>query len=201
MGAVLAMKIAILMLALLAACAQKPAPDLRGLLSRAAIDRSPQPLILAELPSQNVVATLIPRDTLDSVVTWRTGRGQTLSFRDGVLVATRSLGNDLMSADVAGTQAALRGGPQQGYSRLMTYLDGQGQTLFRAMLCGMDAGQPATVNSFGVAFPTTLRIETCFTTGKRVENRYWLNADSTMRRAEQWVGPGTGPLTIEWLSR
>jgi hypothetical protein len=148
-----------------------------------------------------VVATLIPRDTLDSVVTWRTGRGQTLSFRDGVLVATRSLGNDLMSADVAGTQAALRGGPQQGYSRLMTYLDGQGQTLFRAMLCGMDAGQPATVNSFGVAFPTTLRIETCFTTGKRVENRYWLNADSTMRRAEQWVGPGTGPLTIEWLSR
>jgi hypothetical protein len=111
MGAVLAMKIAILMLALLAACAQKPAPDLRGLLSRAAIDRSPQPLILAELPSQNVVATLIPRDTLDGVVTWRTGRGQTLSFRDGVLVATRSLGNDLMSADVAGTQAALRGGP------------------------------------------------------------------------------------------
>ena len=201
MGAVLAMKIAILMLALLAACAQEPAPDLRGLLSGAAIDRSPQPLILAELPSQNVVATLIPRDTLDGVATWRTGRGQTLSFRDGVLVATRSLGNDLMSADVAGTQAALRGGPQKGYSRLMTYLDGQGQTLFRAMLCSMDIGQPATVNSFDVAFSTTLKVERCYTTSNSVENRYWLNANGTMRRAEQWVGPSTGPLTIEWLTR
>ena len=185
----------------LAACARPVAPDLRSALSRSNIDGSPQPLLLAELPTQALAATLAPAGERDGVVTWRTGQGQTLSFRNGVLIATRGLGDDLMSADVSGTLAALSGGPVSGYPRLMTYLDGEDGTLFRAMTCEMAPPTSSSVSSFDVTFPTMLWTETCYTTGLSVENRYWLNADGTMRRSEQWVGPMLGTLASEWISR
>ncbi|SEN51202.1 Group 4 capsule polysaccharide lipoprotein gfcB, YjbF [Loktanella fryxellensis] len=189
-------------LALLSACAPAAPFDIRGQLRRPVIDRSPQPLLLAEMPSRNLLATLVPRDVDGDVVTWQSAQNQTLSLHDGVLVATRGLGDDLMSADVGRTLNALRsGGSAQAYPRLLTYLDGDGQTVFRSLLCDMDGGRPDTVDSFDVAFATTLHVESCQTIGARIENRYWLNADGTMRRTQQWVGPATGPLAIEWLSR
>lgn len=197
-------------LALLAACAPATPPDIRSQLNRTVIDRSPQPLLLAELSSRGLLATLVPRDVAPDappgaagdVTTWQTAQDQTLSLRDGVLTATRGIGDDLMSADVTGTLAALRsGGSVQSYPRLLTYLDGDGQTLFRSLLCDMDAGTPDTLDSFGATFATTLHVETCQAIGARIENRYWLNADGTMRRTQQWVGPATGPLAIAWLSR
>ena len=186
-------------LALMAACAAPVAIDIRGTLTRAQIDGSPQPLLLAEVPGNAVAATLIPLGSRDGMDTWRTAGNQTLSFRDGVLIATRGLGDDLMSADVSGTLAALNGAAGD-YARHQTYLDGDGQTVFRSLLCSMDAGRPATVDSFGVTFPTTLRVETCHTTGLSIENRYWTDA-GRMRRAEQWIGPALGPLVTERLSR
>lgn len=185
----------------LAACAPATSPDPRRSLTRAVIDRSPQPLILAEMPDLGVLATLIPAGTNGNVVTWRTGQNQMLSFDGGVLVATRGLGADLMSADVTATRAALNGGPSQGYARLLSYLDGDEGTLLRAMVCDMAPGTAATVDSFGLSFATTLRVETCRTTGFTARNRYWLNPDGTMRRTEQWVGPGAGTLVAEWLTR
>lgn len=185
----------------LGACAPASGPDVRGSLTRAVIDRSPQPLILAEGTERGLGATLIPAGRNGDVVTWRTGQNQMLSFDGGVLVATRGLGADLMSADVAATRAALTGGPNKGYARLMSYLDGDDNTLLRAMVCDMAPGTAATVDSFGLSFPTTLRVETCRTTGFTTRNRYWLNPDGTMRRAEQWVGPGAGTLVTEWLTR
>lgn len=188
-------------LMLLSACATPPAADPRAGLTRARLDGSARPILLAEVPTRDLAATLAPRGERQGVATWHTAANQTLSFRDGVLIATRGLGDDLMSADVSGTLAALNGGPLADYPRLMTYLDGEGRTLMRAMICAMCAGEPATVRGIGLDFPVTLRVETCHTTGLSVENRYWQDADGTMRRAEQWIGPGLGTLATELLTR
>jgi hypothetical protein len=190
---------ALLFLALAACTAQSVDP--RSVLTRAVIDRSPQPLLLAEVPVLGVAATLAPQGSRDGVITWRTAQGQALSFRDGVLIATRGLGHDLISADVAGTLAALNGGPQAGYARLMTYLDGQNQTIHRAMLCDMGPALPDPVVSFGLTFPALRRDEVCATTGDTVTNRYWLGEDGVMRRSEQWIGPALGTLATELLTR
>jgi hypothetical protein len=186
---------------MLAACAPPVAIDLRSALTRAAIDQSEDALLLAELPARALAATLAPRGERDGVVTWNTGQGQTLSFRGGVLVATRGLGDDLMSADVSGTLAALNGGPQSGYPRLLTFVDGTGRTEFRALLCDMGPPVADPVLSFGIGFPAVRREETCGTTGGIVTNRYWIGSDGIMRRAEQWVGPTLGTLATEQVTR
>lgn len=185
----------------LVACTQATVPDLRTSLTRNQIDRSTQALILAEMPSRDLSATLALTGARTGVDTWRTGQNQTLSLNDGVLIATRGLGHDLMSADVAGTLAALAGGPQSGYPRLLSYLDGEGQTVFRAMLCEMRPAVADPVVSFGLTFPATRRDETCATTGQTVTNRYWIGTDGAMRRSEQWIGPDLGTLAIEQLTR
>lgn len=193
---------ALALLVLLAGCApQAPtAAQIRAELTPAQLARAPGPVLLAEMPDVGLAATLQRSGTRAGVETWRTAAGQSLSFRAGVLVATRGLGDDLMSADVAGTQAALRGQGAADYPRLLTFLDGEDRTVFRAMVCTMSAPAPATVQGIGTAFPTRLRHETCNTTGLSVTNRYWQDADGTMRRAEQWIGPGLGMLVTERLT-
>ncbi len=190
-------------LALLAACAtQGPTgTEIRAALTPAQLERAQVPLLLAEVPGVNLAATLVLMQSRDGVETWRTGESQTLSFRGGVLVATRGLGDDLMSAEVTGTLAALNGGPQEGYPRLLTYLDGEDRTLFRAMICSMSAPEPTMVEGIGTSYATRATVETCHTTGLSVTNRYWQDPDGTMRRAEQWVGPGLGMLVTERLTR
>lgn len=187
---------------LLAGCAaQGPtAAQIRAGLSPALLARAPGPVLLAEVPDAGLAATLERSGTRDGVETWRTAGNQTLSFRAGVLVATRGLGDDLMSADVSGTVAALQGRAPDAYPRLLSYLDGEDRTLLRAMSCTMSAPEPAVVQGIGTAFPTSLRRETCHTTGLSVTNRYWQDAGGTMRRAEQWIGPGLGMLVTERLT-
>lgn len=194
-------RLAVLALLALAACAPPPAPDIRSQISRAQVDRSPVPLLLAEVPELRVAATLAPRGNREGVATWRTADDVALSFREGVLVATRGLGDDLISADVAGTLAALEGGPQTGYSRLLTLLDGEGRTTFRAFVCEMSPPQTERIAVLGAAFDTQRQDESCFSTGLRVDNSYWRDADGTMRRARQWVSPIAGYLTTERLTR
>lgn len=197
---------ALALLAVLAGCAaQGPdAAQIRAGLTPEQLARAPGPVLLADLPQAGLAATLQRSATRNGVETWRTATGQTLAFRDGVLVATRGLGDDLMDADVTGTLAALRGGAESGgapqHSRLMSFLDGEDRTLFRALLCTMSAPQPATLQGIGATFPTRLRIETCHTTGLSVTNRYWQDHNGTMRRAEQWIGPGLGMLMTERLT-
>lgn len=185
----------------LSACAPGAAPDVRAQISRAQVDRSTQPLLLAEIPALNAAATMVPLGSRDGVVTWRTADDVALSFRDGIVIASRGLGFDLISADVAGTLAALDGGRQSGYSRLLTLLDGEGQTLFRAFLCEMGPPRAETIGIVGASFATIRRDETCHSTGLTVENSYWRDADGTMRRARQWLSPGAGLLTTERLTR
>lgn len=188
--------------ALLTGCAaQGPsAEQIRAGITPAQITQASGPVLLAEVPGSHLAATMQHNQTRDGVETWKTGGNQTLSFRSGVLIQTRGLGDDLMGADVAGTLAALQGGPQADYPRLLSYLDGENRTILRAMTCAMSAPEPAQIAGIGTNFATRLRAETCHTTGLSVTNLYWQDADGTMRRSKQWIGPGLGMLVTELLT-
>ena len=195
-----AVLIATLMCGLLGGCNTAPRPDPRGALTRSAIDASPRPVILAEVEGPGMVATLVPESVSGNVVTWRTAERQTLSFRDGILIETRGLGDDLMRAQSAEVLSALLGGVPH-YDRSLTHLDGEGRPVARSLRCTMGRAQPQTITIFDVAFPTVLRIETCDADGRSIENRYWRDADGTMRRSVQWTGGQAGSVTTERLSR
>lgn len=187
---------AFLFLPLLAACAA-PAPDLRAGLTRDAIDAFGQPLLYVETTGG---ASLLRADAQNGPIrTWRADEGVSLSAEGGVIVATRGLGGDLMSADVTGTRVALAGGPRDDYPRLHSYLDGENVTQFRAFRCEMTLAPPERIASFGLAIAVTRAEETCYSTMDPIRNTYWLGGDGTAWRTRQWVSDRVGHVVTELL--
>jgi len=130
------------------------------------------------LPSRGAQAVLGPVSRSGDVTVWQTLDGISLSFRGGVLIETRGLGDDLMSSDAAGTLAMLRGATDGGYyPQIRTYLDGEQRTVFRAFQCRRSGGGQGRID------------ESCVSTDRTVTNSYWLDATGDVIRSRQWVGP------------
>ncbi|WP_422071095.1 YjbF family lipoprotein [Tranquillimonas rosea] len=193
----------LLVLTALAACG-RPSLDadaIRAQLSREQLNTVEDPLLLADLPTLDRAATLVVAAHSGDVLSWRTGDATQLSFRDGVLVTTRGLGNDLMSADVSETRTALRRGiaPNVYYKKFHSYLDGENQTVLRSFMCRQARQGTETVTLVGAAHRVTRIAERCVSTHEEVNNIYWVGSDGTMWKSQQWISPGAGYVVTERL--
>jgi len=146
------------------------------------------------LPATGAQATLAPVAHNADVTVWQTLDGITLSLREGVLVATRGLGDDLMSADVDGTLAMLRGSNREAqYPHIRSYLDGEDRTVFRSFQCRQEAGTGAG--------PARQVVEHCVSTDIEMTNTYWLDGAGKIVRSRQWVSPTVAYMETERLPR
>lgn len=145
------------------------------------------------IPSTGAQATLGPVARRGDVTVWQTLDGITLSFRGGSLIATRGLGDDLMSADVAGRLEMLRRArtaDESGYyPHIRSYLDGEDRTVFRGYQCRQ-------VSRTGDGRDGALRRieELCVSPTDRFTNLYWLAPGGAVVRSRQWISP-----TIQYM--
>jgi hypothetical protein len=175
--------ITLISLALTAGCAAQP-QDIRTIITPASIAASTTPLLFVELKdtSQQAIMSLTGRN--DDVVTWSTADGKSISLRNGILVATRGFGFDLMSAEVTGTIVALNGGPRV-YERFATYLDGTNRTVIRSFSCTMSGPQSEVINSFDRVVQVYLWIEDCSSLEGNVQSEFWLAGNDVWRTTQQ----------------
>lgn len=146
------------------------------------------------LPATGAQATLAPVARKDDVTVWQTLDGITLSFREGVLVATRGLGADLMSADVDGTLSMLRGTGAAGHHpNIRSYLDGEDRTVFRSFQCRREE-QPTTG-------PGRRIVERCASPDGGMTNTYRLDEAGEITTSRQWVSPAVAYMETERLRR
>jgi Group 4 capsule polysaccharide lipoprotein gfcB, YjbF len=187
----------------LGACAPRTAPvDPRTVLTRAQLDRVPAPLLFAQAPVRGLLATLAQTGTNGDVVTWQTGDDLTLSFRSGVLVASRGFGADTMSADVTGTLAALASGATGFYPRLQTSLDGESATTYRAFQCRITDRRFETIVIVDRPQDTLRSEEVCVSPGLApVTHVYWQDAEGVMWKSRQSIGNAANPVETELLVR
>lgn len=119
-----------------------------------------------------------------AVVTWTSAARQALSLQDGILVASRGFGADLMRADAGPTLAALaRGGGEEVYVRSYYYLDGENREVEQRYGCQMKRDDEG------------LR-ETCANPGASFANLYVTDTAGRLLRSAQWVGVGVGAVAI-----
>ncbi len=192
-----ALACAIVAMIVLASCSA-PTGNARDRYSRTQIDRIEESLIFAEIPDLGAGGLLRISGTNNGVIAWRTFDGISISLDNGVLVSTRGLGFDLMSADVSGTRAALAGATGE-YSLHHSYLDGENQTVFRSFLCTMPPPASETIDVFDRNYATLRFDETCNALGLTIENTFWIG-DGVVRRSRQWIGQETGYLTVDRLN-
>lgn len=197
MGAVLAMKKAFLLCALIACGPVNDPAALRAQLTPERVAPLQAPMIFAVLPETGVAAALVPAGQNGAVLSWQTRDEVQLSFADGVLVASRGLGHDLMSAEVDGTIAALRGGPDR-YARRLGHLDGHWDVVPTRQSCEMTRQGDQVHRSTSGPLAVRVFAETC-DGATPIENRYHKGADGRLWWSRQWVSPEVGYVEIELI--
>lgn len=174
--------------------------DPRKHLTRTAIDASPVPVLFAELETRGAFATLSKVGENRDIVTWITADGIGLSFKQGVLVATRGLGPDLMAADVGDVVAVLRSGNGDAL-RIHDYLNGEDQIVRRSFYCSARTEGRENLNIFGLIIPTRHVVESCQNPDLTLVNHYWITSGNRIWQSRQWVGSGIGYVFTQQLSR
>lgn len=165
--------------------------------SRAEIDARRGALLYAALPGAGAEALLTPVARNAGTVTWLTGDGVTLTTRNGLIVASRGLGDDLMSADVSGVFPALEdGGPGR---RIHYRLDGDNRTRATEFDCKVTGEGTERVEIAGRAVEAIRVAESCRGGGESFVNRYWISAQGRIVQSEQWLTPGVGAVTTRRL--
>lgn len=174
---------------------QAPAP-LAGL-TRAQVDALGVPLLRVTAIKLKTQALLGVYGTNGPVTTWSTTDKTSVALNGGIVVATRGLPGDLMSAAVPSLAEIAAGAGV--LARTHYYLGRNDQTepvVFRCTLADAGAEQITVV---GLAYRTRHVTETCAAGPERFTNDYWIDARGTLRRSVQWISPQTGALEIENL--
>lgn len=140
---------------------------------------------------------------------WRTQDNVTLSFRNGVLIATRGLGGDLVSSEVQVDGDRL--GPAPGGERGMHIRTGDLQVVRLGLACDFEDLGSETITVVERLHVTRHLRERCVTEGATVAdqhlgagevvNDYWIDSRAgLMRQSRQWAGPNIGYLKIRRLT-
>lgn len=142
------------------------------------------PLLVATVENPRFASVLYGTGENGGTITYFTPDRVSLSFQDGVLVATRGLGFDLMAADVAQTRHALaqRGGVSHRTHRT---LDGDNTALTHSFTCDIAKDAKGRI------------LESCTGAEHQFQNTYLYDKAGQMVYSRQWIGPKRGYILIE----
>jgi hypothetical protein len=169
---------------------------------RISLDQLGQPRLRASLERRGTSALMHVTGRNGDVVTWETPQRISVSLADGVLVATRGLGHDLMSVEVREARAALKGALPAGadYPRFYGYLDGEHRTTYCSFLCHVVVPERDVVETTGDGRLITRITERCSDPDFSFSNVYWRADDGELVRSRQWIGPELGHIRLERVS-
>ena len=118
--------------------------------------------------------------------TYMTPAEEAVILRNGMLVGTKGLGNDLSVAE-PGTEALIRAGASGSGTRIMRYLSGDGLERPLQFTCTVGAGPNPGVT-----------VENCEGHGTSFQNSYMVQGGQ-IAVSRQWIGPALGYVTIQTL--
>lgn len=159
-------------------------------LTRAQLAGFNTPMLMAEVKTANVLLYLVPFGQNGAVETWTTSDDRTLSFRDGVLVATRGLGPDIMQADVPSRAHLASGAGRHG--RAYYYLDGNDKIRRQSWSCILSDRGGEAITVVGVQHMTRHVVETCTGDGGEITNEYWFESGGFVRKSKELIMPEWG---------
>jgi hypothetical protein len=154
---------------------------------RAKLEAGGKPVLLVAAAALGRTALLTVRDTKGDVLTW-SADGATFSQRGGVLIQTRGLGADLMSAE-APSVGQLRSGAS--YQRIYYFLGPDDQGTRRTYDCTSSVVGPESIEIMARSHATTHVTEVCERPLGKVTNDYWIEG-TTIRQSRQFVSSGVG---------
>ena len=156
-------------------------------------------VLLVKIISRNAVAPMTRLYENGKMVTWVSPGQVSMTFNDGILIATRGLNEDLMGAEIKGVRAALAAGGG-ATTRTHSFLDSEDQIQRRQMSCTITADgkdKIADLSGTRVAHKYT---ENCLGPVFGFANSYWLDTPGGLIvQSYQAVAPTVGFIQVNSL--
>lgn len=156
---------------------------------RAQLEAAGKPVLLASSKTLGQTSFLGIADAKGDVITWKTPDGATFSQRNGVLIQTRGLGSDLMSAQAPSVGQLLQAGGS--YQRVYYFLGDDDQGTRRTYDCTTAITGKETIEVLGRSYSATRVTESCERPLGKLTNDYWIEGQS-IRQSRQWVSGRIG---------
>ncbi|NEX48049.1 YjbF family lipoprotein [Pseudotabrizicola algicola] len=165
-------------------------------MTRARLAEVVTPVMLLTVDSTGQEALIAEIENNRGVETWSTVDDITISLRNGVIVATRGFGADLMAA--SGPNVTRSGG---SYGRVHVLLNGEDNPEQTRFACTLQNAGAKAVEVVEITYQATHMIETCSAPGESFTNDYWITGDQKIRKSRQWISPDLGYITIADVRR
>jgi Group 4 capsule polysaccharide lipoprotein gfcB, YjbF len=161
-----------------AAPSAAPAP-----VSRAELAAFGKPILRVRAERLGQDGFLTIADTKGGVVTWTAQGVATFSLRDGVLIQTRGLGPDLMSAEAPSLGQLTSGA---SYPRAYFFLGEDDRGTRRSYDCVASTVGRETIEIVGKSHKVAHVTETCSRPNSTVTNEFWIEG-TVIRKSRQWA--------------
>ena len=175
--------------------------DARHLLSRDQVDAFSIPILFVELETgQNGTLTPYPGQGVGQ--TWLGADGATVTLEQGILKASRGMGNDLMGATSQIPLWSKISKNSSAYSREIIYLTGNNKTHSLLLECSVKKyNKKETAKIWDVSFDVTRFEENCYHNGKAIKNTYYVDRRGIVRKSFQFHSETLGYITTKRLDR
>ena len=172
--------------------------DVRKLVTREIVEEAGDPILFVELEDgRNATLSLFPGE--NELPVWLGVDGSTVTAKNGVLISTRGMGDDLMHSEYEKTFWGLSN-PGKQYAKKYTYIFEDNQLVSEYFDCSFGPDKKISIiNIFDRIFSVSMRVETCTGQNTDFKNSYWIETDGTVRRSTQFHSNKVGQVLLEIL--
>ncbi len=157
-----------------------------------ALANSDKRLAIAVVEKRDSFSFLTEISQNGNIRTWASPDRRTLSTSSGLIIATRGLGFDLMSATLSGSKALVANRQAGEAQRVMRYLDGENQTQELRFSCSVARGKQQKIDIGEIRADTIIISETCRSGEASFENTYLVDGQGRIVQSRQWLGAENG---------
>ncbi len=174
-------------------------------LTRALLDTINSPYIEVTLEEVDIFAYLQPQlvrrdDGPGQVVHWVTEDQVSVSLRDGILIATRGLRGDLLSASTLARSGGAQGPQGQG-ARVFDLRYGDHESRRVHLACSVVDLGATPLEIVEITYATRHLQEHCEGENGKIVNDFWVDSRSgRVWQSRQWAGPLNGYIRIRQLT-
>ncbi|MGO4851349.1 YjbF family lipoprotein [Phaeovulum sp. W22_SRMD_FR3] len=165
-------------------------------LAQAALRSLKTPAMIATIESTGSRSVLGMIGENGTMRTYATPTQQAMIFRQGILVGTRGLGHDMMSAEVDAVAQLIRERRAGTVPVTLRYLDGLGLERPLPVTCTVSTGAEQAFDFAGSHWQGQQVIQTCTDNGANFTNNYVVSASGDILLSRQWIGPNLGYVTL-----
>lgn len=128
----------------------------------------------------------------DTWSAWGITDRRSVTTKDGIIVATRAVAPDLMSADADGVLRLVRHRKDGTAQYTQRYLDGDHAIIEAKSTCVVSRGYDKTVAFGEIDAPVVQMFSSCVSADRQFVDLFLVTRAGRIVQSRQWVGPGLG---------